>query len=876
MQSGLQLFFSLEGRIPRSSYVYGMTLLSLSFLCLFIVFDVLFGPRSNLLLYPLAYWSFLALSIKRYHDIGKKGTRLLLLLIPIVGLLWVSIELFFRSGHREENRFGPKPAIPGLDYLTVPSPGQNLVNDVTGLNPVSVAAVVVPTDVDTVQQALKRFSGPVSIGGGRFSMGGQVASEASLHLDMRGFNKILSLNPVEKTVRVQSGVRWCDLQAALDVHSLSIKIMQTYANFTVGGSLSVNCHGRYMGQGPLILSIRWIKVVLANGDVVEASPDDNSELFYGVIGGYGGLGVVVEVELDLAENKRVERLDKKMLSSNYLEFFKQKVRCRPEAVYHNGDLYPPNFQRVRAITWVETENFVTEPHRLLPLKPDYKAFRYLFWAVSETPFGPWRREYIFEPIFYLASQIHWRNYESGYDVRELEPATRKWKTYVLQEYFVPIDKFDDFLTKMSEIYQRYKVNVVNISIRHAIADPGSLLAWAREEVFAFVVYYKQSVKDHAKNKVGVWTRELIDAVTELGGSWYLPYQAHASLEQFHKGYPRANKFFALKEKLDPEARFRNVLWNKYYPPILEEQKASAPEPITGSEFHAVFSDIRWHDRFYLFLQNIFAIYPPDRFHWLIKRGCRHYSSDEEIYRYIQDKLPRIKPFLSDLFYGLPALKKQKQEMTQQTLKLLEGKRSINGTLEIGTTGRYVSELKKHIQFQGPIKLLHDKAPSMSPVDMIERNQVKVLGDFIPLGNYGPISESYIPSESLDLVTCYVGLHHIPLAFLDGFIDSIHRVLRPGGRFILRDHDVTTPEMETFVSLVHTVFNAGIGESWAFDKAELRHFRSLDEWKELLGKRGFEVSGPTLYQDHDPTLNGLMCFIKASSSPTKTARKEKQS
>ena len=32
-----------------------------------------------------------------------------------------------------------------------------------------------------------------------------------------------------------------------------------------------------------------------------------------------------------------------------------------------------------------------------------------------------------------------------------------------------------------------RVNVLNVSIRHARADPGSLLAWAREECFAFVV-----------------------------------------------------------------------------------------------------------------------------------------------------------------------------------------------------------------------------------------------------------------------------------------------------------------------------------------------------------------------------------------------------
>ena len=54
-------------------------------------------------------------------------------------------------------------------------------------------------------------------------------------------------------------------------------------------------------------------------------------------------------------------------------------------------------------------------------------------------------------------------------------------------------------------------------------------------------------------------------------------------------------------------------------------------------------------------------------------------------------------------------------------------------------------------------------------------------------------------------------------------DSIARMLRPGGIFILRDHDVTTPQMHAFVSLAHAVFNAGLGVSWEINAKELRHF-----------------------------------------------------
>jgi FAD/FMN-containing dehydrogenase len=191
------------------------------------------------------------------------------------------------------------------------------VNDVTQLNPVRVMAIVAPTSIEEVQEAMRRTSGPVSIGGGRFSMGGQTASAGSLQFDMRTLNRIIHFAPHEKTIRVQAGIRWCDIQRFVDPHGLAVKIMQTYANFTVGGSLSVNCHGRYVGLGPLVLSIRSLKIVLADGETLEASRNQRPDLFFGAIGGYGALGVVVEVELDLTHNRRVKLVHKVMPIANY-------------------------------------------------------------------------------------------------------------------------------------------------------------------------------------------------------------------------------------------------------------------------------------------------------------------------------------------------------------------------------------------------------------------------------------------------------------------------------------------------------------------------------------------------------------------------------
>ncbi len=735
--------------------------------------------------------------------------------------------------------------------------GHHTVNDVTQLNPVRVMAIVAPQQVEDVQEALRRTTGSVSIGGGRFSMGGQTASCGSLHFDMRSLNRIVSFSPTEKVILVQAGVRWCDIQRFVDPHGLSVKIMQTYANFTVGGSLSVNCHGRYVGLGPMVMSVRAIRVVLHDGSVVEATRTQRPKLFFGAIGGYGALGIVVEIELDLVENKRLQRVDQVMPLTEYLSHFKNQVRSDPKAVFHHADIYGPHYGTVRSVTWVESEAAATTQGCLQRLAQRYPLHQYLLWSVSESPLGGARREMLIDPLLYLRRQVHWRNYEAGYDVAELEPPSRQHQTYVLQEYFIPVQRLEEFVPRLAEILLRHKVNALNISIRHAMPDPDTLLNWAPVETFAFVLYHKQRTRENARRRVAVWTRELIDLVLEFGGTYYLPYQPHATPEQFHRAYPKATELFELKKVVDPDFRFTNALWDKYYRPWLAGPVATLPTR-HPSDFHRVFGDVHLSDAFYRFLQNVFCTAPEDRFHHLIAQACELHRDEESIYRHIQSRLGTIKPPLADLTYALPALRKQKAEMTAQTLKVLGNRRQFNGYLEIGSKGRYFPGLAGALELSGPTHFVDERPPGYSPVDMLERGQVSKRGTHHALEGYAPLALE-IDSASVDLVTCYVGLHHMRVDQLGPFLASVQRVLRPGGVFVVRDHDVTTPEMRTLVSLAHTVFNAGLGETWETNSSELRHFESIQVWVDRLNASGFIDTGHRIRQDNDPTRNTLLSF-----------------
>jgi len=500
----------------------------------------------------------------------------------------------------------------GLAETTVERPaGPPVVNDVTQLNPVLVAKIITPTSTEEIVEAVKSHKGPVSIGGGRYSMGGQTATEQALQIDMRQFNKVLAFSKADKTIRVQAGIRWRQIQEHIDPHDLSVRIMQTYSNFTVGGSLSVNVHGRYVDSGPLIHSVLSLRVVLPDGTLVDASPRLRPEIFYGVIGGYGGLGVITEATLQLADNVKVERTVRKIPLASYREYFFRNIRDSKAAVFHNADIYPDEYEQVNAVSYLTTDKPVTVPERLIPKDASYRLDRFAFWVISEWPFGKEIREHIIDPLLFRGESVRWRNYEASYDVAELEPASREDSTYVLHEYFVPVARLEEFVPKMGRILRSHGVNVINVSIRHAHKDPGALLAWAREEVFAYVLYYKQGTDAESRRKVGVWTRELVDAALSVGGTYYLPYQPHATEAQFLKAYPRAPEFFALKKRLDPDNRFRNKLWDKYYLPAAGGRGPLAPE--ARAKLHQRASYLRDGGQTFLSHPEWFIVYSYDEF-----------------------------------------------------------------------------------------------------------------------------------------------------------------------------------------------------------------------------------------------------------------------
>ena len=291
--------------------------------------------------------------------------------------------------------------------------------------------------------------------------------------------------------------------------------------------------------------------------------------------------------------------------------------------------------------------------------------------------------------------------------------------------------------------------------------------------------------------------------------------------------------------------------------------ADTPVEITRNvgNFRYIYSNPELRAQFLDFLTNVFHLYPENELHEALTRLSLASGSDQAVYQALQTEMGDLSPFLGAFRYAIPALKKQKAIMTEQTMMLIDPEARYDGHLEIGSTGRYIGKLEDHLDITGDVFLLHTVEAGYGPEDIVERGQFTKIGTHIDMGNYSTEFANVIPHNSLDLVTVFIGFHHCPVDTREEFISAVRSIIRPGGKMILRDHDVYNEDMWRMASLAHDTFNAGIDESWQFNSDELRNFYSLRFIIDYIENVGFKHGGQLYFQPGDPTRNALTAFTK---------------
>ena len=109
------LFTSFEGRISRKTYWTGVVVLAVAVVIAELL-DMILGTAGEsgygivtIIALIAVIYPAIALYTKRWHDRGKSGWWTLIGLVPIIGGLWMLIELGFLKGTTGPNQYGADP-----------------------------------------------------------------------------------------------------------------------------------------------------------------------------------------------------------------------------------------------------------------------------------------------------------------------------------------------------------------------------------------------------------------------------------------------------------------------------------------------------------------------------------------------------------------------------------------------------------------------------------------------------------------------------------------------------------------------------------------------------------------------------------------------
>src|SRR5207237_5729906 len=129
-------------------------------------------------------------------------------------------------------------------------------------------------------------------------------------------------------------------------------------------------HGRGVKHSAIGGTIKSMKVMTIDGEIIQVKPGD--ALFAGVLGGYGGIAIILEVCLITVPNTKLKRVvDEINLSQISTRFLAMDEGLTEQSlVYYNGLIYPKSKDIVHEIRYREVpiQTPLTIKERIQPRK----------------------------------------------------------------------------------------------------------------------------------------------------------------------------------------------------------------------------------------------------------------------------------------------------------------------------------------------------------------------------------------------------------------------------------------------------------------------------------------------------------------------------
>jgi FAD-linked oxidoreductase len=161
-----------------------------------------------------------------------------------------------------------------------------------------------------------------------------IALAEDVLVDLSGYDAVIAIDKLAKTVTVQSGIQLSKLNLILHQNGLAMQNLGDIAYQTIAGSISTSTHGTGIKFTGIANQVVALRLVLADSTVVDCTATSNSDLFHCARVGLGALGIISTVTLQLVPafnlsvieqpmrvDELLENLDHHIADNDHFEFF---------------------------------------------------------------------------------------------------------------------------------------------------------------------------------------------------------------------------------------------------------------------------------------------------------------------------------------------------------------------------------------------------------------------------------------------------------------------------------------------------------------------------------------------------------------------------
>ena len=430
-----------------------------------------------------------------------------------------------------------------------------------GRYPKTTAELIQPADSQALQKfisAQKKSASCIGRGSGR-SYGDSALAERLV--SSRFLDNFLELDEQQKVLRCGAGVKLGDILKICIPRGLFLPVLPGTKAVSVGGAIAADVHGKnHHLDGSFCAHVKKISLVLASGELVSCSEQENPELFRATCSGMGLTGIISDATLSLDSIPSSYINQRRLIANNLAECF-EHIEDNADSKYSVAwlDCLATNKNLGRSVVYLgehaasknrKTDTIYRERSGLgIPFStPSFLLNKTTMSAFNASYFGAQKR-------WKSSTTLSCDNYFFPLDSISNWNRLYGSKGFLQYQFVIPSEGALEGITSVLEkITEKGKGSFLTVLKKFGEANE-NLLSFP-ESGYTLTLDFK--------NEPALFPllEELDRIVLAHGGRLYLAKDARMSMEVFRASYPNWERFMSIKNKVDPDNRFASLQSNR--------------------------------------------------------------------------------------------------------------------------------------------------------------------------------------------------------------------------------------------------------------------------------------------------------------------------